>query len=101
MVKVNWTAQAINDINSVAEYIAQDSRHFAEIQVERFFSHVLILERKPLAGRIVPEFQDKKIREVIVGNYRIVYRIVSTLQVDILTVHHSARLLKRKTVRSK
>jgi plasmid stabilization system protein ParE len=42
-------------------------------------------------GRKVPEIQDEKIREILEGNYRIVYRIVSENQIDILTIHHCAR----------
>lgn len=48
----------------------------------------------PYIGRVVPEFNEKFIREVISGNYRIVYKIINELQVDILRVYHSARLLK-------
>ncbi|MDQ3021191.1 MAG: type II toxin-antitoxin system RelE/ParE family toxin [Bacteroidota bacterium] len=47
----------------------------------------------PKAGRIVPELSDEKIRELIKGNYRIIYRIVNKKKVDIITVHHSKRLL--------
>ena len=46
------------------------------------------------AGKVVPEFQLDDIRELIEGSYRIVYHLVSQSQVDILTVHHSARLLR-------
>lgn len=101
MVKINWTPQSLADINGIAEYISQDSLHFAQIQVQRFFQHVKVLERKPLAGRVVPEFQIKSIREVVVGNYRIVYRVISTTQIDIITVHHSARILKKKVLKTK
>jgi len=40
----------------------------------------------------VPEAEDPVIREVILGNYRIVYRTHKEL-VEILTVNHGARLL--------
>jgi mRNA-degrading endonuclease RelE of RelBE toxin-antitoxin system len=38
--------------------------------------------------------QDENIRELILGNYRIIYRIISEERIDILTVHHSAKLLR-------
>jgi len=38
------------------------------------------------------------IRELIEGNYRIIYKIVNEYQIDILTIHHSARDLKRRNV---
>jgi mRNA-degrading endonuclease RelE of RelBE toxin-antitoxin system len=52
------------------------------------------LEQHPLAGKIVSEFNNKNIQELIRGNYRIVYKLVSEIDIDIITVHHSARLLK-------
>jgi len=39
----------------------------------------------------VPEFELPKIREIIEGRYRIVYRIVSEKEIDILTIHHSSK----------
>ncbi|UKJ09125.1 type II toxin-antitoxin system RelE/ParE family toxin [Solitalea lacus] len=93
MVKVNWTLQSIHDIEHIADFIALDSERYAEIQVQRFFDAVEILETQPKAGRIVPEFNNQAVREIIQGNYRIIYRIVSADLIDVLTVHHSRRLL--------
>lgn len=93
MVEVNWTQQSISDVDCIAEFIARDSLKYAEIQVERFFNHVEVLTIRPKIGRIVPETSDSQIRELILGNYRIIYRIVNPKRIDILTVHHSRRLL--------
>jgi len=93
MVEVNWTLQSVEDINSIAEYIAKDSLKYAKLQVERIFARVEILETAPLSGRIVPELNITKIRELILGNYRIIYKVINKNRIDILTVHHSARLL--------
>jgi toxin ParE1/3/4 len=91
MARVRWTPQSVNDIGKIAEYIAKDSRVYASIQTERFFAAAKILEEQIRAGRIVPEVGDDTIREIIVGYYRIIYRIVDDQQADILTVHHSRR----------
>jgi toxin ParE1/3/4 len=45
----------------------------------------------PLSGRVVPETRDPSLRETILGNYRIIYRVKSGL-VEVLTVYHGARL---------
>ena len=45
----------------------------------------------PRCGRIVPELGDPMFREVIYGNYRIVYRIIGADDVEILAVIHGAR----------
>lgn len=94
MVEVNWTDQSLEDINSIAEFIAKDSVRYANIQVERFFDRTEILHRNPQAGRIVPEVGDLNIRELILGNYRIIYRVITPKRVDVLTVHHSMRRLE-------
>lgn len=93
MVKVNWTVQSINDIENIADFIAKDSERYAKIQVDRFFKAVEVLEINPKIGRLVPEFNNETIRELILGNYRIIYHFVSADLIDILTVHHSSRLL--------
>lgn len=44
------------------------------------------------SGRIVPEAQTASVREVLLGNYRIIYRI-REVSIDILAIYHSVRLL--------
>jgi toxin ParE1/3/4 len=91
--EIKWTLNALQDIESIAEFIAQDSERFASIQIDKFFIRSQILEQFPLAGKIVPELGDDNIRELIEGNYRIIYRVVSESRVDILTIHQSYQLL--------
>jgi len=55
---------------------------------------VKILETQKEIGRVVPELADPNLREIILANYRIIYKIVSKSQVDILTIHHSRRSIK-------
>jgi toxin ParE1/3/4 len=93
---VEWTLQAIEDIDNIAGYIALQSNKFAAVQVQRFFDKVDILITQPKIGRMVPELKQRSIRELILGNYRIIYRIVSTDRIHILTVHHTAMKLNRK-----
>jgi len=96
MVKINWTDRAINDLQDIADYIARDSIRYAQLTVDKLFNHPAILIDKPDLGRIVPEFEDETIRELIKGNYRIIYRKVTEFRIDIITVHHCARLLNNK-----
>jgi addiction module RelE/StbE family toxin len=93
MVEIRWTDQALQDINNIAEFISKDSISYAKIQVNLFFEEVETLSQFPERGRVVPELQKKRIRELILGNYRIVYRIISSKRIHILTIHHSRRLL--------
>ena len=93
MAEVRWTDLAIDDIENIAEYISKDSLTFARIQTARFFERAKILESQPLTGRVVPELSDPSTRELVMGNYRIIYHMDSNDIVTILTVHHSQRLL--------
>lgn len=93
MAEIVWTNLSVNDIDNIAEYIALDSEKFAKIQVQRFFKEVEILEKFPETGRVVPEIGDDTIRELILGNYRIIYQLISEESIAIITVHHSKRLL--------
>jgi len=94
MDKVIWTDSAIQDLNDIGEYIAKDSEKYAQITINNLFDSANILETQPLIGKIVPEFENENIRELIKGNYRIVYQIISENRIDILTVHNCARLLE-------
>jgi addiction module RelE/StbE family toxin len=100
MVQINWTRQATGDLKSIAEYISRDSVQYAKLQVLRIKARTKILKSHQKIGRKVPEFERPEIRELIEGNYRIIYKIVSPSQIDILTVHHSARDLSRRVINS-
>ena len=93
MVKVRWTDFALENLIAIGDYIEKDSYFYAQRIVSYLFSSVDILEQHPLAGRKVPEFNDRNIRELTRKNYRVVYKIVSENNIDIITIHHSARLL--------
>jgi toxin ParE1/3/4 len=93
MVVINWTDQSLEDVRNVAEFIAKDSIKYANIQTQIFFERVKILKKFPKSGRIVPELNNESIRELIQGNYRIIYKIVSQERIDIITIHHNNRLL--------
>jgi len=99
MAKVEFTNQALSDIDDIALYISVDSFHYASLQVEKFFKRVEILEQFPTLGREVPEFGIKSVRELIEGNYRIVYKIINKNLIHIIAVHHSRKLLKRAALR--
>ena len=94
MVNVKWTKRALADADSIAEYIAKDSVYYAKIQIKRFFDKVEILKIYPKIGRIVPERKQPNIRDLILGNYRLIYKVINKNQIHILTIHHSKRLLR-------
>lgn len=94
MGKITWTVLAELDLLEIESYIAQDSPTYAIITIEKIFDRAFILLKHPLSGRIVPEFENPNIRELIEGNYRIVYFLKNKHEISILRVHHAARVLK-------
>lgn len=93
MVKVIWTELAIDDLKSIHDYISRDSKIYADRFIEKLISRIDQPENFPNSGRVVPEFGSEITRELIEGNYRIVYRINSD-HVGVVRIHHSARKLK-------
>lgn len=91
MVKVIWTDSALQYLCDIGDYIAKDSERYARLTVERLFNSVYILEKNSGVGKVVPEFENELIRELIRGNYRIIYHIIDEFRIDILTVHNCAR----------
>ncbi|MCD5407515.1 MAG: type II toxin-antitoxin system RelE/ParE family toxin [Desulfotomaculum sp.] len=90
MVKVTWTDQALDDLDSICCFIARDSFQYAKLFAIRAFESTGRLEMFPESGRVVPEINCKDIREIILGNYRIIYRIL-VAEVEIITVHHASK----------
>lgn len=91
-MKVCWTDEALGHLDAIHDYIARNSEIYARRMVDRLTSRSKQIGRFPQSGRMVPEYHDVDIREVIEGPYRIIYRILSK-QIDVVAVMHSARLL--------
>jgi toxin ParE1/3/4 len=99
MVRINWTFQAKDDLKAIAEYISKDSKRYAKLQVVRLKNRTRILKTQVHSGKIVNEINKENIRELIEENYRIIYKIVKNNRIDILTIHHSARDLKKREIK--
>lgn len=93
MVLINWTNQSIDDLSNIGEYISKDSPRFAQETLQKIRAKAQKLKQFKNLGRIVPEFESKNVRELFLGSYRIIYHIYSTKRIDILTIHHSSKIL--------
>jgi toxin ParE1/3/4 len=89
-VKVYWTETAIGDLIAIREYIAKDSPQSADSVIDNLIARSEQISTFPLSGRVVPEFRDEKLREVIEGSYRIIYYLES-IQVNIIAVRHGSK----------
>ena len=90
MAKVIWAPSALDDVESIAEYIAKDSLEMASLFVSRLFDATDRLQEFPFSGRIIPEINNPDCREVIYGTYRIMYRVEKD-EVWVTGVIHGAR----------
>jgi plasmid stabilization system protein ParE len=91
-LEVVWSPAALEDVDSLAEYIARDSAAYARAVVEKILVTAKQLKFFPHAGRIVPELEDETIRERFVYSYRLIYR-VERKKITILAILHGKRLL--------
>jgi toxin ParE1/3/4 len=91
-VKIIWSPLAVERAAEIAEYISRDNPTASEKWVDTVFHKVEQLKSFPESGRIVPEINSKDFRELIYGNYRIVYRLEKT-QISILTIRHGKQML--------
>jgi len=91
--RIVWSPKAVENLEDIAEYISKDSPLYAPIFVQKIIKSIERLADFPLSGRIVPEFKDRKLREVIFHNYRVVYRIKDEM-IEIALVTHGAKLIE-------
>jgi toxin ParE1/3/4 len=87
-----WSPAARDDLHDIVRFIAHDNPQRAESFGYELMTRAEILHEHPEAGRIVPEYRDPRIREVIHRPYRIIYRLdIERRLVEIARVWHGAR----------
>jgi len=89
---ITWSPLAVERVIEYSEYIALDSPSASIRWVDEIFEKVKILQVSPEIGRNVSEIKDKKFRELIFGNYRIVYHL-EKINISILTVRLHRQIL--------
>lgn len=90
MTRIVWTDPAVSDLDSIHAYIARDAQIYADAVILEIFETVERLMHFPLSGRVVPELLDVDTREIMAGNYRVIYEARENV-VSILTILHGAR----------
>ena len=91
-MRVDWTENAISHLIDIYDYIARDSSFYAQRMVDRLTKHSQQLADFPKSGRVVPEYGEANIREIIERPYRLIYRVHPD-RVEIVAVVHGARRL--------
>ena len=90
MARVVWSEVANEDLKNIANYIERGSAYYAKFTVQAIHQKIKVLKEFPYHGRIIPKFDNESYRELIYGNYRIMY-FASTEEVKIVTIVHCKR----------
>ncbi|MFM1891899.1 MAG: hypothetical protein RLZ44_976 [Pseudomonadota bacterium] len=90
---VVWSPEALEDLSSIVEYIARDSRAYARAVASKILATTRSLPEQPYLGRAVPEVGVEAIRERFVYSYRLVYRVEEDI-ITVLAIIHGRRLLE-------
>lgn len=95
MVQIEWTDEAEDDLDNILNYISKSSPQYAKTFFENVYDAVENLRRFPKMGRKVPESDILINREIILQNYRIIYRYFEeTEKIIIKMIIHGSRALK-------
>jgi plasmid stabilization system protein ParE len=90
-MKVRWTEAAARRIEEIHDFVGKDDPAAARRLAIELVALGDSLRTLPRRGRRVPELPDRELRELILGNYRLVYRVRGSA-VEILTVFEAHRL---------
>jgi toxin ParE1/3/4 len=84
----------LTDLQEITAFIAKDSPNYAKRFGHQLRKGPKKLKRFPLIGWMVPEFERQSLREVLVGNYRIIYEVRGEI-CYVLAIVHGSRDLTR------
>ena len=98
MVQIKWTTLSVEDLKGIYDYISRDSLKYAKIEIVKLKLRTNILKTHPYSGKDVSEIESGLFRELIEGNYRIIYKIIDEKTIHIITIHHSAKDLSESRI---
>ena len=87
---VKWSKPAQIDLKQIHDYIARDSKFYAQKVSLEIVDKSEKLNKFPEVGRIVPEIGDPNIRELLIYSYRLVYEVFPD-KVEVLALIHTKR----------
>ena len=78
-----WSLPARDDLKSIHDYIARDSKHYATRVVQDIRDKTKVLPDFPQLGKVVSEIGENNLREISLYSYRILYEVMA----DIIYIH--------------
>ena len=95
MVKIEWTDEAKYWLKDIHDYIAEDNKRIASKITKEIYNKVQILATFPQIGYSYTNDNNKDIRILLYGHYRIAYLIKDENSIAILGVFHGALDIQR------
>ena len=90
--EIIFSPRAQRDLRNIKRYISVYSFQVAERFCQKLVAKTEVLEVHPEIGRMVPSFASRSLREIIVGNYRVIYRVdLLAKQIEMIRYWHAAR----------
>ena len=97
-MKIKWSPLSIDRLTSIVNYISQDKPNAAKNIADTIFKAVERLKDFPQSGRVVPELENPKYREILIKNYRVIYSILEDV-IYIITIRHQIQLLSLNNIK--
>ncbi len=87
---VKWSSVARADLKDIHAFISRDSKYYANQVANEIIDKSEQLELFPNMGRMVEEFNDPNLREIIIYSYRLIYQITFE-GLEVVTIVHCRR----------
>jgi toxin ParE1/3/4 len=92
--RVQWASSAIADLLEAVAFIRREQPTAARRLYTEIERRTKLLRMHPTSGCIVPEFENRYLRELIVPPFRILYRLLPQVRrIEVLAVVHGSRRL--------
>ena len=95
MAQIIWSNPAIEDLHQLREFYSQFSEGYANRLIDKLIARVDILINFPQSGRMASQFKDGFTRELVSGDYSIIYRIQDADTVTISRIQNNSKPLTR------
>lgn len=87
-MRLIWAPQALERAAEIVDYIATDRPAAALDWIDGLEERLTALPGLPDQGRVVPEWYESTVRELIYKRHRVIYEVHAD-RVEILTIRHS------------
>jgi len=92
MAELIWTVKAVEQIEEIGLFIEKDSPFQARRVIQIIIKQANKLKEFPRIGKMIPEVQEDKYREILVFSYRVFYKVITDNRIAIIGVAHGYRL---------